>query len=77
MNEEDDEAEWSRMSLPTKQIKDKYSIFISWYCFVFNWCVMHDRMSTLMTVCMSVSHGVIHLSIATYLEWNLLADILD
>ena len=28
MNEEDDEAEGSR-SLPTKQIKDKYSIVIS------------------------------------------------
>ena len=29
MNEEDDEAEGSRRSLPTKQIKDKYSIVIS------------------------------------------------
>ena len=28
MNEEDDEAEWSRRSLPTKQTKDKYSIVI-------------------------------------------------
>ena len=28
MNEEDDEAEESRRSLPTKQIKDKYSIVI-------------------------------------------------
>ena len=28
-NEEDDEAEGSRRSLPTKQIKDKYSIVIS------------------------------------------------
>ena len=29
MNEEYDEAECSRTSLPTKQIKDKYSIAIS------------------------------------------------
>ena len=29
MNEEDDEAEGSRRSLPTKRIKDKYSIVIS------------------------------------------------
>ena len=29
MNEEDDEVEGSRRSLPTKQIKDKYSIFIA------------------------------------------------
>ena len=29
MNEEDDEVEGSRRSLPTKQIKDKYSIVIS------------------------------------------------
>ena len=75
MNEEDDEEEWSR-SLPMKQIKDKYSVVISWYCFVFSWCVMHDRMFALMTVCMWVAHGVIHLSIATYLEWNLLPNIL-
>ena len=35
--------------------KDKYSIVISWYCFVmhlfiFSWCVMHDRLFALMTV---------------------------
>ena len=29
MNEEDDETKGSRRSLPTKQIKDKYSIVIS------------------------------------------------
>ena len=29
MNEEDDEAEGSRRSLPTKRIKDKYSTVIS------------------------------------------------
>ena len=29
MNEEDDEDEGSRRSLPTKRIKDKYSIVIS------------------------------------------------
>ena len=55
MNEEDDKAKWSRWSLPMKQIKYKYSIVISWYCFVihliiFNWCVMHDRLFALMTI---------------------------
>ena len=54
MNEEDDEVEGSRRSLPTKGIKDKYLIVISWYCFViliiFSWCVMHDRLFALMTV---------------------------
>ena len=55
MNEEADKAEWSRWILPTKQIKDKYSIVISWYCFVihliiFSWCVMHNRLFALMTV---------------------------
>ena len=35
MNEEDDEAEGS-MSIPMKRIKDKYSIVISLYCFIFN-----------------------------------------
>ena len=38
-----------------KTNKDKYSIVISWYCFVmhlfiFNWCIMNDRMFALMTV---------------------------
>ena len=52
MNEEDDEAEGSRRSLPTKQIK--ISIQLS-YCFVmhlfiFSLCVMHDRMFSLMRV---------------------------
>ena len=55
MNEEYDDAEGSRRSLPMKQIKEKYSIVISWYCFVihliiFSWCVMHDRLVALMTV---------------------------
>ena len=58
INEEDDEVEGSRRSLPKKQIKDKYSIAISWYCFVmnlivFSWCVMHDRLFTLiLLICM-------------------------
>ena len=35
--------------------KHKYSIVISWYCFVihlfiFSWCIMHNRMFALMTV---------------------------
>ena len=55
MNEEDDNDEDSRRIIPTKWIKDKYSIVISWYCFVmhlfiFSWCVMNDRMFALMTV---------------------------
>ena len=54
-HEEDDEAEWSRWSLAMKQIKDNYSIVISWYCFVihlviFSWCVMHDGLFVLMNV---------------------------
>ena len=33
--------------------KDKYSIVISWYCFImqlfiFSWCIMHDRMFALL-----------------------------
>ena len=58
MNEEDDKVEWSRWSLPMKQIKDKYSIAISWYCFVmhlivFSWCVMHDILFKLiLLICM-------------------------
>ena len=50
MNEENDEAEGSRKILPMKRIKDKYSIVISWYCFIFSWCVMHARMFALMIV---------------------------
>ena len=55
MNEEDDEVEGSRRILPTKWIKDKYSIVIAWYCFamdliIFSWCAMHDRMFALMIV---------------------------
>ena len=51
----DDKEEWSRWSLPMKQIKDKYTIVISWYCFVihliiFSWCVIHDRLFALMNV---------------------------
>ena len=35
--------------------RDKYSIVFSWYCFhmhlfIFNWCIMHDRMFSLMIV---------------------------
>ena len=47
---------WSRKRESThKTNKDKYSIVISWYCFVmhlfiFSWCVMHDRMFALMTI---------------------------
>ena len=53
MNEEDDEAEGSRRSLPSKN-KDKYSIVISLYYFVmhlfiFSYCIMHDRKFALMT----------------------------
>ena len=53
MNEEDDEAEDSRRSIPTKQIK--ISIQLSFHCFVmhlfiFSYCIMHDRMFELMTL---------------------------
>ena len=55
MNEEDGEAEGSRRSLPTKQIK--ISIQLSFHDIVFvmqfvyiQWCIMHDRMFALMTV---------------------------
>ena len=45
---------WKKESTHEKS-KDKYSISISWYCFVmhlfiFSWCVMHDRMFALMIV---------------------------
>ena len=53
MNEEDDKAEGSRRSIPTKQIK--ISIQLSFLCFVMHlfilsYCIMHDRMFALMTV---------------------------
>ena len=44
---------------------------------------MHDRRFALMTIYYQyacdgiVAHGAIQLSIATYIEWNLFADILD
>ena len=52
MNEEYDEDEGSRRSLPMKQIK--ISIQLS-YCFVMHlfilsWCIMHDRIFSLMIV---------------------------
>ena len=54
MNEEDDEAEGSRRSLPMKKIK--ISIQLSFHdivllcnLFIFSWCIMHDRMLALMT----------------------------
>ena len=54
MNEEDDEAEGSRRSLPTKRIKISIQFFISWYyfamhLFIFSWFFMHDKMFSLMT----------------------------
>ena len=50
MNEEDDEDEGSRRSLPMKQIK--ISIQLSFHdfvmhLFIFSLCVMHDRIFTL------------------------------
>ena len=55
MNEEDDEAEGSRRSLPTKQIKISiqlsfHDIVFIMHLFIFNSCIMHDRMFALMTV---------------------------
>ena len=53
MNEEDDEAEGSRRSLPAKKIN--ISIQLSFHdivfvmnLFIFSWCIMHDRMFALM-----------------------------
>ena len=46
---------WLKKESTNETNKDKYSIVISWYCFVmnlfiFSWCIMHDRMFALMTV---------------------------
>ena len=55
MNEEDDQAEGSRRSLPMKQIKISIqlsfhdNVFVMHF-FIFNWCIMHDRMFVLMTL---------------------------
>ena len=53
MDEEIDEAEDSRRSIPMKKIK--ITIQLSFDCFVmhlfiFNYCIMHDRMFALLTV---------------------------
>ena len=54
MNEEDDEAEGSRSSLPTKQIKISIQLsfhdIVLLHFFIFSWCIMHDRMFALMIV---------------------------
>ena len=55
MNEEDDEAEGSRRSLPTKQIKISiqlsfHDIVLIMHLFIFSWCIMHDRMFALMKI---------------------------
>ena len=50
MNEEDDEAEGSRRSLPMKQIKISIQYYFVMHFFIFNLCVMQDRIFTLMTV---------------------------
>ena len=55
MNEEDDEAEGSRRSLPTKQIKISiqlsfHDIVLLCIFFIFSGCIMHDRMFELMEV---------------------------
>ena len=49
MNEEDDEVEGSRRSLPTKQINKSiqlsfHDIVFIMHLFIFSWCIMHDRM---------------------------------
>ena len=54
MNEEDDEVEGSRI-LPTKKIKISIQLSFHDICFVthlfiFNSCIMHDRMFALMTI---------------------------
>ena len=55
MNEEDDEAEGSRRSLPMKKIKISiqlsfHDIVFVMHLFIFSRCIMHDRMSALMIV---------------------------
>ena len=37
MNEEDDEVEGSRRSLPMQRIKDKYSIVMILFCYTFDY----------------------------------------
>ena len=55
MNEEYDEVEGSRRSLPTKQIKISiqlsfHDIVLLCICLYSDWCVMHDKMFALMRV---------------------------
>ena len=53
MNEEDDEAEGSRRSLPMKQIKISIQLsfhFFVMHLFIFSYYIMHDRMFALMTI---------------------------
>ena len=55
MNEEDDESEGSRRSLPTEQIKISiqlsfHDIVFVLHLFIFSVCIKHDRMFALMTV---------------------------
>ena len=55
MNEEDNEAEGLRRSLPTKQIKISiqlsfHDIVFVMHLSIFSWCIMHDIMFALMIV---------------------------
>ena len=55
MNEEYDEAEGSRRSLPTKQIKISiqfsfHDIVLIMHLLIFSWCIMHDKMFALIIV---------------------------
>ena len=55
MNEEDDEAEGSRRSIPTKQIKISiqlsfHDIVFVMHLFIFSSCIIHDRMFSLTMV---------------------------
>ena len=51
MNEENDEVEGSRRILPMKQIKISIQLsFRDIVLFIISLCIMHDRMSALMTL---------------------------
>ena len=50
MNEEDDEAEGLRMSLPMKQIKISIQFSFHDIVFCYAFIYIHDRMFALMTV---------------------------
>ena len=78
-DEEDDEAEDSKKEYTHETNKDKYSIVISWYCFIiFSWCILFFCINDcILLICMWwVSSSWCYTTLHCYLS-NLLADILD